>query len=98
MTKADACLAQFPYSVSGRAYSRMGRCSKNGTLDEMLRVRWRRGLPPVIRTLERGLVTSLSCDSESTSSGDCFRRTILHTTLMFQKAGFKLDEAVTTQR
>ena len=41
-------------------------------LDEMLRVRWRRGLPPVIRTLERGLVTSLSCDSESTSSGDMF--------------------------
>ena len=41
-------------------------------LDEMLRVRWRRGLPPVVRTLERGLVTSLSCDSESTSSGDMF--------------------------
>jgi 5-methylthioadenosine/S-adenosylhomocysteine deaminase len=41
-------------------------------LDEMLRVRWRRGLPPVIRTLEQGLVTSLSCDSESTSSGDMF--------------------------
>jgi 5-methylthioadenosine/S-adenosylhomocysteine deaminase len=41
-------------------------------LDEMLRVRWRRGLPPVIRTLERGLVTSLSCDSESTSAGDMF--------------------------
>jgi cytosine/adenosine deaminase-related metal-dependent hydrolase len=41
-------------------------------LDEMLRVRWRRGLPPVVRTLEHGLVTSLSCDSESTSSGDMF--------------------------
>src|SRR5438128_9283612 len=41
-------------------------------LDEMLRVRWRRGLPPVVRTLERGLVTSLSCDSESTSSGGMF--------------------------
>jgi 5-methylthioadenosine/S-adenosylhomocysteine deaminase len=48
-------------------------------LDEMLRVRWRRGLPPVIRTVEKGLVTSLSCDSESTSSGDMF--SIMKTTL-----------------
>src|SRR3954454_5343207 len=48
-------------------------------LDEMLRVRWRRGLPPVIRTLERGLVTSLSCDSESTSAGDMF--SMMKTTL-----------------
>ena len=43
-------------------------------LDEMLRVRWRRGLPPVVRTLERGLVTSLSCDSEF----DFLRRYVLH--------------------
>jgi len=48
-------------------------------LDEMLRVRWRRGLPPVVRTLERGLVTSLSCDSETTSSGDMF--SMMKTTL-----------------
>ncbi|CCE10766.1 Amidohydrolase [Bradyrhizobium sp. STM 3843] len=48
-------------------------------LDEMLRVRWRRGLPPVIRIVEKGLVTSLSCDSESTSSGDMF--SIMKTTL-----------------
>lgn len=48
-------------------------------LDEMLRVRWRRGLPPVTRTIEQGLVTSLSCDSESTSSGDMF--SIMKTTL-----------------
>jgi cytosine/adenosine deaminase-related metal-dependent hydrolase len=41
-------------------------------LDEMVRVRWRRGLPPVMRTIEKGLVVSLSCDSESTSSGDMF--------------------------
>lgn len=41
-------------------------------LDEMLRVRWRRGLPPVVRSVQRGLVVSLSCDSESTSAGDMF--------------------------
>lgn len=41
-------------------------------LDEMLRVRWRRGLPPIVRTLEKGLTVSLSCDSESTSAGDMF--------------------------
>lgn len=41
-------------------------------LDEMLRVRWRRGLPPVVRSVQRGLPVSLSCDSESTSAGDMF--------------------------
>ena len=41
-------------------------------LDEMLRVRWRRGLPPIVRTVEKGLTVSLSCDSESTSAGDMF--------------------------
>ena len=41
-------------------------------LDEMLRVRWRRGLPPVMRTLERNMPVSLSVDSESTSDGSMF--------------------------
>jgi 5-methylthioadenosine/S-adenosylhomocysteine deaminase len=35
-------------------------------------VRWRRGLPPIVRTVEKGLTVSLSCDSESTSAGDMF--------------------------
>jgi cytosine/adenosine deaminase-related metal-dependent hydrolase len=48
-------------------------------LDEMLRVRWRRGLPPIVRTLKRGLVVSLSCDSETTSAGDMF--SIMRTTI-----------------
>ena len=48
-------------------------------LDEMLRVRWRRGLPPVVRSVQRGLVVSLSCDSESTSAGDMF--SIMRSTL-----------------
>ena len=41
-------------------------------LDEMMRVRWRRTLPPVISTIEKGLVVSLSVDSESTSDGSMF--------------------------
>ena len=41
-------------------------------LDEMMRVRWRRTLPPVMQTLGRGLVVSLSVDSESTSDGSMF--------------------------
>jgi cytosine/adenosine deaminase-related metal-dependent hydrolase len=48
-------------------------------LDEMLRVRWRRGLPPIVRTITRGLVVSLSCDSETTSAGDMF--SIMRTTV-----------------
>ncbi|MFC5499129.1 amidohydrolase family protein [Caenimonas terrae] len=48
-------------------------------LDEMLRVRWRRGLPPVVRSVQKGLVVSLSCDSESTSAGDMF--SIMRSTL-----------------
>ncbi len=41
-------------------------------LDEMMRVRWRRTLPPVMSTLSKGLVVSLSVDSESTSDGSMF--------------------------
>lgn len=41
-------------------------------LDEMMRVRWRRTLPPVMSTIGKGLVVSLSVDSESTSDGSMF--------------------------